>query len=216
LPASASRPEVREVATASTATYNSVDAAAFPEDANPPAAATTRAYRDILASLWLTDPVPSWIPMGSSLTRLGRAPKHFLADPALAARLLRVDEVALARGSTRATVGPQAGPVLGRLFEAMVAQSLHTYAEASRFTLSHLRTSEGRHEVDFIVESGTGLAAVEVKLATTVDDRDRRHLAWLRAELPDRPLAAVAITTGAHAYTRPDGVHVVPAALLGP
>ena len=49
-----------------------------------------------------------------------------------------------------------------------------------------------------------------------VGNRDVRHLLWLRDEMGDDLLDAVVVTTGPHAYRRPDGVVVVPAALLGP
>jgi hypothetical protein len=48
------------------------------------------AYRDVLSRIWLLDPVPGWLPSRSYLSRLAKAPKHHLADPALAARLLGV------------------------------------------------------------------------------------------------------------------------------
>lgn len=41
------------------------------------------------------------------------------------------------------------------------------------------------------------------------------HLRWLASRLGDDLLDAVVITTGPHAYRRPDGIAVVPAALLG-
>ncbi|MFZ5623280.1 MAG: hypothetical protein ACOY71_02460 [Gemmatimonadota bacterium] len=43
-----------------------------------------------------------------------------------------------------------------------------------------------------------------------------RYLQWLRQQIGDQVLDAVVITTGPHAYRRPDGIAVVPAALLGP
>jgi len=49
-----------------------------------------------------------------------------------------------------------------------------------------------------------------------VDDRDVRHLGWLRDELGDRLADRVVITTGEFAYRRDDGVAVVPLALVGP
>ena len=56
-----------------------------------------------------------------------------------------------------------------------------------------------------------------VKLAATVDDPDVRNLRWLREKLGARLREAVVITTGPHAYRRPeDGICVVPLALLGP
>ena len=58
--------------------------------------------------------------------------------------------------------------------------------------------------------------ALEVKLSPLVNDDDVRHLLWLRAKLGPELLDAAIITTGMHAYRRPDGVAVIPAALLGP
>jgi len=57
--------------------------------------------------------------------------------------------------------------------------------------------------------------AVEVKLTRNVDEDDLRHLKWLTERIGDELLDAVVITTGEDAYRRPDGIAVVPAALLG-
>lgn len=53
------------------------------------------------------------------------------------------------------------------------------------------------------------------ELAPTVDDSDVRHLHWLGTQLGDRLVDKVVVTTGPFAYRRPDGVAVVPLALLG-
>ncbi|MFC8732890.1 hypothetical protein ACFT5B_10560 [Luteimicrobium sp. NPDC057192] len=60
------------------------------------------------------------------------------------------------------------------------------------------------------------MLAIEVKLARTAQDDDVKHLRWLRDQLGDDLLDAVVVTTGPEAYRRPDGIAVVPAALLGP
>ena len=67
-----------------------------------PTRATTQPYRDVLERLWILDPVPAWLPTRSRLARLSAPPKHHLADPALAARLLGVD------ASDSCTPGPRA------------------------------------------------------------------------------------------------------------
>jgi uncharacterized protein len=68
-----------------------------------------------------------------------------------------------------------------------------------------------------IVEaSGGGVVAIEVKLATVVEDRDVRHLHWLGERLGDRLLDKVVVHVGPQAYRRADGVAVVPLALIGP
>jgi len=60
------------------------------------------------------------------------------------------------------------------------------------------------------------VVAIEVKLTRTVDDDDVRHLRWLREQIGDDLLDAVIVSTGPEAYRRPDGIAVVPLALLGP
>ncbi len=57
---------------------------------------------------------------------------------------------------------------------------------------------------------------LEVKLSPVVTDDDVRHLLWLRDRLGSDVLDLVIVTTGKTAYRRPDGVAVIPAALLGP
>lgn len=197
------------VATSTTSSYATILAAATARDGNPPAKTTTIAYRDVLSQLWLLDPVEPWQPAGSELGRLAKAPKHQLADPAIAARLLDFTEADL-------TLGGRGVPMLGHLFDHLVTLSVRTYAMVPEARVSHFRAPDGDHEIDIIVERGNRVVAIEVKLARTVDDHDVRHLRWLRDRIGDRFADGIVITTGSHAYRRPDGIGVVPAALLGP
>ncbi len=204
-------------ATASTASYAKILEAATPAEGDKPARSTSEAYREVLSQLWLLDPVEPWIVGRDDLRRLGQAPKHFLADPALAAHLLNIDESDLYMGKKVDVVGPQSGSLLGRLFEHLVALSLKTYVQAADARLGHLRTHTGRQEIDFIAFRGDHrIVAIEVKLASTVGEDDVRHLLWLKERLGDSLKDMVVVTTGPYAYRRKDGVAVVPAALLGP
>lgn len=85
-------------ATSSTASYSRILDAASPGQADKPAHSTALTYRDVLSSLWLLDPVSAWSPGGGVFTRLGSTPKHHLADPALAARLLGLHASSLLDG----------------------------------------------------------------------------------------------------------------------
>ena len=107
--------------------------------------------------------------------------------------------------------------LLGQLFESLVALDVRVYAQAAEASVRHLRTHRGEREIDLIVERGDHrVLAVEVKLTQSVAESDIRHLRWLRDSMGKDLLDAVVITTGADAYRRPDGIAVVPAALLGP
>jgi len=201
-------------ATATTTSYTSILDAATPNLPDKPAKETVGSYREALASLWLLDPLPAWTPTHNHLKRLGMAAKHNLADPALAARLLGFDLANLLTGDARTTKGD---PILGALFESLITLSVRTYAERAEARVYHLRTNGGAHEVDLIVQRPDGrVVAIEVKLRAGPRSDDARHLAWLKRTIGDDLLASVIVTTGQQAYTQPDGVVVVPAALLGP
>jgi uncharacterized protein len=204
-------------ASSTSAAFETIRNAATSGYGEKPAKTTTIPYRDVLERLWIVDPVEAWLPTRNRLARLSSPPKHQLADPALAARLLGVDADALLEGRHAGPLAPRDSTLLGALFESLVTLSVRTYAQAGEATVKHLRTAGGTHEVDLIVERADGrIVAVEVKLARTITDHDVRHLRWLAERVGDDLLDAVVITTGAEAYRRADGIAVIPAGLLGP
>ncbi|MCL2802906.1 MAG: DUF4143 domain-containing protein [Micrococcales bacterium] len=203
-------------ASSTTARYSSILDAATPNEGDKPTKVTTIKYRDALSGLWLLDSTPAWLPVTNDLAQLGQASKHQLVDPALAARLMNLDATALMSGRGDAAAIDR-GSMLGRLFESLVSLGVKVYAQGIDARVFHLRDRGGRREIDLIVEGPGGrVVALEVKLAATPTDRDVRHLLWLKQAIGDRLADAVVITTGEHAFRRPDGVAVVPAALLGP
>ncbi len=203
-------------ATSSTTSYSRLLDAATPGQSDKPSRSTSIAYRDVLTQLWLLDPVPAWGPPGNPLARLGQSPKHHLADPALAARLLGLSAESLLAGDGT-PLGPQAGTMLGHLFESLVTLCVRVPAQAADATVGHLRTRNGDHEVDLVVVRDDGkVLAIEVKLAGTVSDDDTAHLRWLAKHLGPDLVDAIVINTGPRAYRRTDGIGVVPLGLLAP
>jgi len=204
-------------ATSTVASFEALRDAATPGEREKPSKATTQAYRDVLERLWILDPIPGWLPTRNHLRRLSTAPKHNLADPALAARLLGADVGALIGTDNRAPLAGHDSALVGQLFESLVTLGVRVLAQSVEARVGHFRTHEGKHEVDLIVERADHrVVALEVKLKATVDDSDVRHLRWLKAEIGSNLLDMVVLTTGLHAYRRQDGVAVVPAILLGP
>ena len=203
-------------ATSTTAAYNAILDAATPGETDKPAKTTTIGYRNVLTQLWLLEPLPGWLPTGNVFARLAQTPKHHLVDPALAARLLGTNASALLAGDDPVRAAASEGPLLGVLFESLLTLSVRVYAQAAEATVHHLRTRNGDHEVDLIVERDDGrVVAMEVNFSPSVGEADVKHLRWLREQLGDHLLDSVVITTGRHAYRRADGIAVVPAALLG-
>jgi predicted AAA+ superfamily ATPase len=203
-------------ATATSASYNTILNAATPGEGNKPAKTTIIGYRDVLTQLWLLDPVDGWSPSRSALTRLQEAPKHHLADPGLAAMLLGATQDSLLAGEDDPT-SLREGTLLGALFESLVALSVRVAAQNAEASTWHLRTGNGDHEVDIILQRADHkVVALEVKLAGAIGDKDTVHLRWLAQRLGSDLLDAAIVTTGQHACRRADGIAVIPLALLGP
>ena len=171
----------------------------------------------MLSQIWLLDPVPGWLPVRNQFSRLAQAPKHQLADPALAARLLGASSQSLLTGKQVGPAISRDGTLPGRLFKSLVALSLRVYAQAEEAEVYHLRTQNGDREVDFIIERDDHrVVALEVKFAANVSDPDVVHLQWLRRETGVDLIDAAVVYAGRHAYRRADGIAVIPAALLAP
>jgi predicted AAA+ superfamily ATPase len=152
---------------------------------------TAAAYEGLLEDLLVAEAVPAW--RSNRLKRLVQRPKRYLIDPALIAAALRID-VAGVMGD---------GGLLGRVLETFVAAQLRAElaVSASRPRLHHLRSAEGRHEVDLLGElAGGGVVGIEVKAGASASAREARHLAWLREELGERFAAGVVLHTGPRVY----------------
>lgn len=194
--------------TSSTTSYSNLLDASTGGDGFQLQKATMLNYRDYLSRIWILDELPAWLPTKNEFKRLTQSPKHHLADPALAARLLNLNQSKL--------VTSEGAHMVGALFESLVTLGVRTLAQANRASVGDLRTMGGRQEIDLVVTGSAGqLLAIEVKLASSIQNADVKHLLWLREQLPNTPVTCVVISTGAGAYVRPDGIAVVPLGLLG-
>ena len=111
------------------------------------------------------------------------------------------------------------------LFENLVMRDLHVFLstyEGLGNALWYYRDEAGL-EVDAIIEFDGAWAGIEIKLSDTKIDEGAKVLTALRKKILANPAAhnaepaflAVIVGRGTLAYTRDDGVHVIPAALLG-
>ncbi len=204
-------------ATASATSFEKIRRAAVSDEGQMVAQTTTFPYRDTLAKMWATDPVGAWWHTSNALSRLTLRPKHHLADPAMAACLLRADVESLHAGKLPdAPVHVDVG-MPGRLFESLMALNLRVYAQAADAEVFHFRSHRGEREIDFMIKKRHGgVLAVEVKFTNVPQEKDFRHLQWIKEQLGDQMVGAVLITAGRYAGRREDGIAVIPAALLGP
>jgi uncharacterized protein len=166
---------------------------------------TARAYDRLLQNLLVVAEVPSWTT--NRLKRLSLAPKRFLIDAGLFVGVLSVDEAEVLSD----------GDLLGRVIETFVMSQIR--AEIALMTprprLHDLRTAEGRHEIDIIIEVGARrLVAIEVKATSSPGPDDARHLRWLKRELGDSVMASVLLHSGPNSFEMDEGVMAVPIASL--
>lgn len=166
---------------------------------------TAVAYEGLLTDLLIVDQVPPWT--SNRLRRLTSQPKRYLIDPSLIATVLRVDEQGVIRD----------GDLLGRILDTFVAAQLRPEiaVSATRPRLHHLRTREGRHEIDLVAElAGQRLIGIEVKAGAAPTLRDARHLIWLRDELGDRFISGVVLHTGPGLYELHEQIIAAPISVL--
>jgi len=202
------RAVARNTATEARHTVLTTDAWDGPPSLDPDTAAL---YLAALRRLMIVEPLTSWSPVLRSKARLRRSVKHHFVDPAISAVLLNAGVDELRRDLK----------TYGFLFESLAIRDLRVYAEAAFATVHHYRDSNDL-EVDAVVDGGHGRwAAFEVKLASTRDVLDKaaatltKFAGTVDVQSSGAPKALVILTAGAYAYTRPDGVAVVPLAALG-
>jgi len=201
-------------ATATTASWETIRDAANSGSNEPPAKSTVIPYRDALSRLRILDELPAWTSSHNQIAKASLTAKHFLADPALALRLMNYDSETIL---TAASFGKAQYdlPLIGRMFEALAVQSIQTYAQATFARLAHFRDTNGRHEVDMIVEREDGkVLGIEVKLSSTPEASDGKNLKWLKSEIGEQLIDSIVIYAGKYAY-RHNGIAYVPLALLG-
>jgi len=162
-------------------------------------------YEALLSRLFVIEQVPAWT--SNRLKRLTLQPKRYVVDPALLAYLLRIDAQGVVRD----------GDLLGRVLDTFVVSQLRPEIAVSshRPRLYHLRTKEGRQEVDLLAEfGGDRVIGIEIKASAAPDADAARHLAWLRDELDDRFLAGVVLHTGPRVYPLGEKIIAAPISTL--
>lgn len=142
-------------------------------------AATAARYLGLLELSFVASRLPPFL--NNRASRLIKSPKLFLSDSGLACYLAGLAGETLLRSF----------PSYGALFETYVGHNLAALLEAYQpeAGLSFWGV-QGRHEVDFVIESGADCWAVEVKAA---ERWEARELAGLKAFLEHVPRCKAAI-----------------------
>jgi len=163
-------------------------------------AMTTTRYLSLLEISFVIRRLPPYLRNPSS--RLIKSPKLYFSDSGLAAHLAGQDESAAS------------GPFSGALLECYVLQNLEgiltVHSPGARIYYWHV---QGRHEVDFIVETGLVTIAIEIKNSSRWKDSD---LSGLKAFLATTPScqAGILAYTGSCIVSLGDKLWAVPIPML--
>ncbi|WP_022953256.1 ATP-binding protein [Leucothrix mucor] len=144
----------------------------------------------------------------NAMKRLVKMPKLFMLDSGILCHLLKITTPEALYESREK----------GAIYETFVMSELikaNTYAQQP-VEMSFYRTSDGK-EIDFILDNGTKLVAVEIKASQSVSATDFKHIKSFIAEQPDRMKQGIVMYTGERAlpFGEYEGVQLwaVPVAL---
>ena len=167
-------------------------------------------YLDVFKRLFLIEEQPAYAPNLRSSRRVLKSPKRHFVDVSLAvAALEATPEMLLGDLHT-----------FGFLFEALCEHDLSIYAEANGGKLYHYRDQKDK-EIDAVIEFPDGKwGAFEIKLGVNQVDAAAKELLNMKRIMEDEGKApsvlAVICGMSSAAYTREDGVVVLPITALRP
>lgn len=172
-------------------------------------------YVAALERLFVIQDMDAWCPAIRSKTAIRSAPKRCFADPSIAVAAMGVNADAL---ETQLRT-------FGFIFEQMCVRDLRAYTAGFDSQLSYYRDRYGL-EADLVLHLSDGrYALMECKLGSRDIDNGAKHLLVLKRLIEEHnakerqapirePNLLLVITGGQTAYTRPDGVKVIPLSCL--
>lgn len=171
---------------------------------------TVRSYVSILKNMFLITEQRPWRPRMRSKSRIRESPKKHFIDPSLAVAALDGNEETVRNDPNLA----------GFLFESLCYRDICVYSSPFGGKVKYFGDSNN-FEIDIIVEAKGGKwGAIEVKLGNDEFDKAAANLKKLKDRVSSETMPPsflmILTATGGYAYTRSDGVAVVPIDCLGP
>lgn len=168
-------------------------------------------YVNALKNIFVIEDMEAWSPNLRSKTAIRTSDTRYFIDPSIATSALGIGPDDLIKDLN----------TLGLVFETMAVRDLRVYADALGGKVYHYRDKNGL-ECDAIIHLRNGrYGLVEVKLGgDTLIDSGAKTLKALAAKIDTDKMNApsfmmVLTGVGKYAYTRADGVTVVPISALG-
>lgn len=172
-------------------------------------------YVSALERLFVIQDIDAWCPAIRSKTVIRSSPKRGFCDPSIAVALM---------GLTPDALSVQL-KTFGFIFEQMCVRDLKAYTQGFYSQVSYYHDRYGL-EADFVLHLEDGrYALIECKLGSNDIEEGASHLLELKrlirehnqgeVQVPIRePDLLIILTGGQMAYTRPDGVKIIPLGCL--
>ena len=172
-------------------------------------------YVGALEKLFVIQDIDAWCPAIRSKSAIRSAPKRCFVDPSIAVAAMNIN----AEGFETQL------KTFGFVFEQMCARDLRAYTTDFDGHLSYYRDRYGL-EADLVLHLADGrYALIECKLGSREIDDGAKHLLEIKRLIQERnktekqvplrePDLMIVMTGGKMAYSRPDGVKVIPLACL--
>ena len=172
-------------------------------------------YIEALERLFVIQDIDAWCPAIRSKSAIRSAPKRCFIDPSIAVAAMNVNADGL---ETQLKT-------FGFIFEQMCARDLRAYTADFDSHLSYYRDRYGL-EADLVLHFSDGrYALIECKLGSREIEEGAQHLLEIKRLIQEKnktetqvplrePDLMIIITGGKMAYTRADGVKVIPLACL--
>ncbi|MGN0309466.1 MAG: ATP-binding protein [Bacteroides sp.] len=176
---------------------------------------TFESYVEALEKLFVIRDIDAWCPAIRSKATIQSRPKRAFCDPSIA-----VAALGLSPNGLRTQL-----KTFGFIFEQMCVRDLRVYSASHGGELSYYRDRYGL-EADLVLHLDDGrYALIECKLGSREIENGAMHLLEIKRliqeanktekQVPLRePDLLIILTGGSMAYTRPDGVKVIPLACL--
>jgi predicted AAA+ superfamily ATPase len=168
-------------------------------------AVTYEKYKTFCNSSYMTFELPSWSKPNTLNKRFVKSKKIYFVDTNFLSYIMRRDvKEAMANDP----------PLMRHLFENFVASEIMktTSALSGKYYVSHFNPMRGEgKETDFVVEKDNGEAiAIEVKLESSLAERDFKNLELCRDTIGARFKRGVILYTGEHIVPFGDRLGAVP------
>lgn len=169
---------------------------------------TFDSYVSALEKLFVIEDIEAWNPSIRSKTVIRTGKKRCFTDPSMAVGALGLSPQTLALDLK----------TFGFIYECMCIRDLKIYSQALGGKLSYYHDRYGL-EADAVLHLDDGrYALIECKLGSKDIEKGAEHLLELKTLIEKTPLKApdllMVLTGGELAYSRPDGVKIIPLGCL--